>query len=84
MTLTVYKYSMAACRDATTYGDPMISDNTRLATRIGADVRERLRSQAMVSRLRLSQLLTDLLDEALPSAAELVRQMQGGARRDAR
>ena len=27
----------------------MISDNTRLATRIGADVKERLRSQAMVS-----------------------------------
>ena len=61
----------------------MTSDNARLATWISADVDERLRLQAMVSRLRLSQLLTDLLDQALPSVAELTAQLQGGARRDA-
>jgi hypothetical protein len=66
------------------YGDLMASDNTRLATWISADVVERLRLQAMLSRLRLSQLLTGLLDEALPSVAELTKQLQGGARRDAR
>ena len=53
----------------------MASDNTRLATWISADVDE---------RLRLSQLLTDLLDQALPSVAELTAQLRGGARRDAR
>jgi hypothetical protein len=62
----------------------MASDNTRSATWISADVDERLRLQAMFSRLRLSQLLTDLLDKALPSVAELTAQLQGGARRDAR
>ena len=62
----------------------MGSDNIRLATWISADVDERPRLQAMVSRLRLSQLLTDLLDEALPSVAELTKQLQGGGRRDAR
>jgi len=62
----------------------MASDNTRLATWISTDVDERLRLQAMVRRLRLSQLLTDLLDQALPSVAELTAQLRGGARGDAR
>jgi hypothetical protein len=62
----------------------MASDNTCLATWISAEVDERRRLQAMVSRLRLSQLLTDLLDEALPSLADLTRQLQGGARSDTR
>jgi hypothetical protein len=58
----------------------MASENTRLATWISAGVDERLRLQAIVRR----QLLTDLLDEALPSLAELTKQLQRGARRDAR
>jgi hypothetical protein len=59
----------------------MGSGNTRLATWISADVDERLRLQALVSRQRLSHLLTDLLDEALLSKAELTAQLQGGATR---
>ena len=62
----------------------MASQNTRLATWIGVGVDERLRLLALVRRVRLSQLRTDLLDEALPSAAELTAQLRGGARRDAR
>src|SRR5512135_93902 len=83
MTLTVYKGSTAPCCFATTDGDPMASGNTRLATWISADVDERLRLQALLNRQRLSQLITDLLDEALPSAAALTAQLQG-ARHDAR
>lgn len=82
MTLTLYKGSTAPCCRATTDGDPMASGNTRLATWIRADVDERLRLQALVNRQRLSQLLTHLLDEALPSAAALTAQLRG-VRRDA-
>ncbi|MGH3217899.1 MAG: hypothetical protein ACRDPY_04075 [Streptosporangiaceae bacterium] len=57
----------------------MASGNTRLATWISADVDDRLRRLALLRRQRLSHLLTELLDEALPSAAELAAQLQGSA-----
>ena len=61
----------------------MAGYDTRLATRISASVNHRLRLQALVTRQRLSQLIDDLLDEALPSSDELVarlRQEAGDAR----
>jgi hypothetical protein len=60
----------------------MASDNTRLATWISPGVDERLRLLALVRRQRLSQLLTDLLDEVLPPMAELTAQLQGVRTRD--
>lgn len=54
----------------------MASKNTRLATWIGAGVDHRLRLLALVRRQGLGHLLTDLLDQALPSAAELADQVR--------
>jgi hypothetical protein len=49
----------------------------RLATRISEDVDRRLRLAATVRRMRLSHLLDQLLDQALPQVAELAEQMKG-------
>jgi len=57
----------------------------RLAADIDAAVDARLRLLALVKRQRrIGRLLSDVLDEALPSAEELTAQLQGGARHDAR
>jgi hypothetical protein len=49
----------------------------RLATRISEDVDRRLRLAALVRRMPLSQLLDQLLDQALPPVAELAERMKG-------
>ena len=48
--------------------------NARLATRITASVDTRLRQQALVSRRRISHVLDDLLDAALPTTEDLTAQ----------
>jgi hypothetical protein len=53
--------------------------DARLATRISRDVDGRLRLLALVRRIRLGQLIDQLLDQALPSADELAEQMKGTA-----
>jgi hypothetical protein len=50
-------------------------ETKRLATYIGVGVDERLRLLALLRRQRLSRLLTDLLDTALPTAEELTGQL---------
>ena len=49
--------------------------DTRLATRISASVDARLRQLALVRRRRLSHLLDDVLDGALPTAEDLTTQL---------
>ena len=49
--------------------------DARLATCITASVDRRLRMLALVQGKRLSHLLTDLLDDALPPADELAGQL---------
>ena len=48
--------------------------DTRLGTRITASVDARLRQLALLSRRRLSHVLDDVLDAALPAAEELSSQ----------
>ena len=58
--------------------------SARLATRLSAGVDARLRQLALIRRQRLNRLLDELLDAALPPAAELTAQMAGlGQDRDA-
>ena len=45
--------------------------NARLATRITSSVDTRLRQLALVSRRRISHVLDDVLDAALPTAEDL-------------
>ncbi len=45
--------------------------NARLATRITSSVDTRLRQLALVSRRRISHVLDDVLDAALPTADDL-------------
>lgn len=47
----------------------------RLATRVTTSVDTRLRKLALVSRRRISHVLDDVLDAALPSAEELSAQL---------
>jgi hypothetical protein len=49
--------------------------DTRLGTRITASVDARLRQLALVRRQRLSHLLDDVLDGALPTAEDLTTQL---------
>lgn len=49
--------------------------DTRLATRITSSVDARLRQLALVRRKRLSHLLNDVLDAALPTAEDLTTQL---------
>ncbi len=56
----------------------------RLATRLSAGVDARLRQLALIRRQRINRLLDELLDAALPPAAELTKQLAGlGQDRDA-
>ena len=48
----------------------------RIATRITSAADNRLRLAALVMRRPLSELLTDALDKALPSADDLAAQLQ--------
>ena len=56
---------------------PTPAFDARLATRLSRDVNTRLRLLALVRHVRLCRLLDQLLDQALPSAAELTDQMKG-------
>jgi len=56
----------------------MAGYQTRLATRISAEVDERLRLLAHVRRAPLSRLITELLDRVLPTADELADQIRKG------
>ena len=47
----------------------------RLATRVTTSVDTRLRQLALVSRRRISHVLDDVLDAALPSAEDLSAQL---------
>ncbi len=49
----------------------------RLATRLSAGVDARLRQLALIRRQRINRLLDELLDAALPPAAELTKQLAG-------
>jgi hypothetical protein len=48
----------------------------RLGTRISPDTDHRLRLLVLVRRKPLSRVLTDLLDDALPSADQLAEQLK--------
>ncbi len=50
------------------------SYNARLATRITAGVDSRLRQLALLRRRRISHLLDDILDTALPTTEDLAAQ----------
>ncbi len=49
----------------------------RLATRISRDVDRRLRLAAVLREARLGEFLDQLLDQALPTAADLAAQLNG-------
>lgn len=53
-----------------------MADKVRFANRIAAGINRRLRMFAVVKGLSLSDALTVLLDQALPSVDELSRQMR--------
>lgn len=55
----------------------MTTYSARLTTRITAGVDARLRQLALIRRQRINRLLADLLDAALPAAADLGAQMAG-------
>ena len=52
----------------------------RLATRISEHVDRRLRLAAVVRGCRLGEFLDQLLDQALPTVADLAEQIQGSTR----
>jgi hypothetical protein len=54
----------------------MATFDARLATRITADVRRRLKLAAAVAGTSISATLTEVLDEALPTQAELADRLQ--------
>ena len=56
----------------------------RLATRVTTSVDTRLRQLALLSRRRISHVLDDVLDAALPSAEDLSAQLarRAGPRHD--
>jgi uncharacterized protein (DUF1778 family) len=49
--------------------------SARLATRITPSVDARLRQLALVRRRRISHILDEVLDAALPKAADLITEM---------
>jgi hypothetical protein len=49
--------------------------DVRLATTIPAAIDRRLRMQAIIQRRHLNDVLASLLDQALPSAADLAAQL---------
>lgn len=50
----------------------------RIATRISPGVDYRLRMLVLIERRPLSRILTELLDQALPPATELLEQIRDG------
>ena len=60
--------------------------NARLGTRLTENVDARLRQLALIRRRRLSHVLDDVLDAALPTAADLTAQLRrlANARGEAR
>ena len=60
--------------------------NARLGTRITGNVDARLRQLTLVRRRRLSHVLDDVLDAALPTAEDLTAQLRrlAGTRSQAR
>lgn len=56
--------------------------DARLGTRITASVDARLRQLALVRRRRLSHVLDDVLDAALPTAEDLTAQLARLASRE--
>lgn len=56
----------------------MAGSDTRLATVVGAEQGRRLRLTACVQNKQIGTLLTEILDEHLPSAAELAAAIAGG------
>jgi hypothetical protein len=60
------------------------SYDARLATRITASVDTRLRQLALLHRRRISHLLDDVLDAALPTTEDLAAQFAHLARTGAR
>ena len=50
--------------------------SARLATRVTASVDTRLRQLALLSRRRISHVLDEVLDSALPTAEDLTAQMR--------
>jgi len=55
----------------------MAAYDARLGTRLSEPVARRLRLLAMVRQQPLNRVLSDLLDEHLPSLAELTEQLNG-------
>jgi hypothetical protein len=55
----------------------MTAYDARLGTRISNPVARRLRLLVVVRRQPLNRVLTDLLDQALPTLAELTDQLKG-------
>lgn len=60
----------------------MTGYKARLGTRITAPVARRLRLLVLVRRQPLNRVLTELLDEALPSLTELTEQLKGQGSND--
>lgn len=56
--------------------------DARLGTRISGSVARRLRLLALVRRQPLNRVLTELLDQTLPSLAELAEQLKGQGSND--
>jgi hypothetical protein len=59
---------------------PTAALTARIATRISRDVDRRLRLAAVLRDARLGEFPGQLLDQALPTAADLAAQMNGGTR----
>ena len=55
----------------------MTSYDARLGTRISGPVARRLRLLVLVRRQPLNRVLSDLLDQTLPSLTELTDQLKG-------
>ena len=55
----------------------MTGYEARLGTRVTAPVARRLRLLVLVRRQPLNRVLTELLDESLPSLTELTEQLKG-------
>ncbi len=60
----------------------MAAYDARLGTRLSGPVARRLRLMAMLRQQPLNRVLSDLLDEHLPSLAELTEQLNGHAAHD--
>jgi hypothetical protein len=64
--MTAKRHSAKTAKEA-----GMAQYDTRLATRVSSGVDQRLRQLALARRQRLCHVLDDLLDQALPTRAEL-------------